>query len=163
AEKPRVPEPGPGQQGLRVFVRNNHPRYDDLHGAQILALAGDVVAKLGSSLRGAGDRAQLPPGPFVAPANAMAPRRTIDPELATTSISGGLEFVAAAVEGDRVTGVVGGAFALQPKERREVSKRESAGILFEAQGKFAGRFTWDRAARTFTDLRVATRDVTFAW
>jgi hypothetical protein len=162
-EKPRWPMPIAGQQGLRVFVRNSHLRYDDLHGAQILALGNDAVGAWAGGLSKAGDRAQLPRPVFEKLVNAMVPRGSVDPELAPTSIGGTLELVAAAIDGDRITGVVAGAFAMQPKDRSEGGKRPSAAILFEASGQFVGRFTWDRATTTFAELRVATRDVEFAW
>lgn len=59
--------------------------------------------------------------------------------------------------------MVAGTFAMQPKDRSEGGRRPSAAILFEASGRFAGRFTWDRTTATFRELRVATRDVKFAW
>lgn len=163
AASPRWPEPAAGEQGFRVFVRNSYRMYDDLHGSQVTAVDAAVVAAWGGKLAAAGDRAELPREPFVALARAMVPRGMVDTELAPGSITGKLELVAQAIDGERVTGIVEGTFALKPTDLDEVGKRRNAAVLFTSAGRFTGRFVWDRGATTFTELRVVATDVQFAW
>lgn len=162
-EAPRWPEPPAGRQGFRVFVRNSYRMYDDLHGAQLALLDDGTVTTWGRQLEKAGSRASLPRAAFVALAQAMVPRGQVDTELAPDSITGGLELVVTAVDGDRVTGTIEGSFVLKPRDKSEVGKRANAAALFESAGRLAGRFVWDRAAERFELVRIAAADVQLVW
>ena len=162
-EASRWPEPPAGRQGFRVFVRNSYRMYDDLHGAQLALLDDDTVTAWGRQLEQIGSRASLPRAAFVALAQAMVPRGMVDTVLAPESITGGLELVATAVDGDRVSGTIEGRFGLKPKDKSEVGKRDNAAVLFESAGRLAGRFVWDRTAGRFEVVRIAAADVQFAW
>ncbi len=162
SEAPRWPEPAPGRQGLRVFVRNSYRMYDDLHGSQLVLLADDVVAAWTAPLTAPESRAQLPSAQFDALARAIVPRGQVDTELATASIHGRLTLVARSVDGEIVTGDVTGTFSLRPTDLAEAGKRPSAAALFESKGTLTGRFTFDRALRTFRELRVVATGVEYA-
>lgn len=162
-EAPRWPEPPAGRQGFRVFVRNSYRMYDDLHGAQLALLDDGTVAAWGRELEQVGSRAPLPRSAFVALAQAMVPRGMVDTELDPESITGELELVATTADERRVVGTIEGRFALKPKNKSEVGKRDNAAVLFESAGRLAGRFVWDRTAERFESVRIAAADVQFAW
>lgn len=148
--------PRPRGQALRVFVRNGHPAYDDLHGVELLALDGRRL--LVGELAKAGDRAEVTREVFFDLVRAMVPRGDVDTRLKDESITGELVLVAERGEGDLVSGRLEGTFAMAPKERAEVGRRANAAGMFAAHGRLLGRFTWNRSNGCLGSLRAAAVD-----
>lgn len=160
---PRWPAPAAGESVLRVFVRNSYRMYDDLHGCQLVPVAPGLAAAWIAPLQQPGDRASLPAAAFLALARSMVPRGMVDTELAPDSVRGELVLVATHVDANCIGGRIDGNFALTPTDKAEVGKRLNAAVLFASKGKFAGRYTLDRTAGTFLDLRVVATEVAFDW
>lgn len=150
------PMPAPGNHALRVFIRNGHLRYDDLHGCELVPLDGralcDTTIAVGAS-------AVLTPALFRDLVRAMAPRGGVDTRLADASIGGELRFCGEALDGDTLTGRVTGSFAMTPSALAEAGRRESAASLFAARGSLFGRFALDRRTQRLRSLQVVASDV----
>ncbi|HEX5050676.1 MAG TPA: hypothetical protein VFZ65_02790 [Planctomycetota bacterium] len=163
AAAPVWPEPGAGEQGFRVFVRNSYRMYDDLHGAELALVDAATASAWGTGLSGAGDEAALPRPAFVALARAMVPRGQVATWLAESSIAGELVLHAEHVDEHTCSGVVTGRFDLAPQQESEAGKRPEAACRFRSTGQLAGRFVWDREGRCLRELRVVAVDVAFEW
>lgn len=160
AVPPAWPQPPAGTSALRVFVRHGGHTYDDLHGCELVACE-PRQAEL-AALTGVGARASWSPPRFRALVRAMVPRGGVDTCLRDDSIDGELTFAVTARDGDGLRGELRGRFAMTPKTRDEVSRRENAASLFTATGTLVGRFAL-RADGTLAELRLVATDGKIVW
>lgn len=148
------PAPAPGTQALRVFVRNGHLAYDDLHGCGLVPLTDSARLPAAPDV---GSTVALPMPLFRDLVRAMVPRGGVDTRLADESIAGELVFAGARRDGDVVHGIVRGHFAMRPMARSEWGRRANGAMRFETSAELLGRFEFDRTTGRWRSLRIATR------
>jgi hypothetical protein len=164
AEPAHWPVPPPGEQALRVHVRNSYLLYDDLHGCELSPLRAADTEALAASLGATpkvGARAALPLDAWLSLVRAMAPRGMVGTRLREASVRGEFEFVVESTDGGAVAGRVEGSFAMAPTVSSEVSIRETGTCMFTCSGRFAGRFRLESGR--LASLRAVAVDVALRW